>query len=607
MQFMKLNRYLCSCAVLGLLASCSDYLGEKPTSEWNDGYVWTIPELAQGVLYNAYEAISKVPDRYNGNFLDAATDNALTNKYSSSIYKLVSGDFSTYNYPLNNWNSCFNQFQYINSFLENGLTENTLYDRVDTEKDAAIKQRLMGEAHFLRAYWGFQLLQAYGGKSAQGGAALGYPLVMHFVTEEEAANISSYSRNTYRECADQILADLDIAIENLPKAYQNNDDAVFGKTHIGRPTSIAAHALKTRVALYAASPAYQDDDCVSLQGMDRYTIVNKEKYDSNWMQVLKIADELLNDATFSKFNALKPTELADAGNTTPGDFLFRFYFSTKDMETRHFTPYYLGDAANVPTQNLVDAYPMQNGYPIDRAASGYDASNPYQGRDLRFYNTIYYHGAKFGTNGNLIDVTESGNDGIMFSRNSSKTGYYLAKFLSKQETMLEIMTQKNSNHYNPILRKVEVFLNFAEASNELFGPTAKGTYVNDAGQTVTCKYSAYDVIKMVRKTSGGIEDTGYLDEMAADKDLFRKLILNERRLEFAFENQRYYDLRRWLMPLNETIKGVKVVKNENETFTYDTDVNVTEYKFDDIRYYYAPLPYSECVKNPNLINNLGWK
>lgn len=604
---MKFHRYLYFPVFLGLLTSCSDVFEEKHNENIDEKYVWSVPGYAQGVLYNAYKAMSKVPDYYDGNFLDAATDNAVTNKYGSSLYKMVTGNISQVSDPLGNWSTCYNQFQYINKFLERGLGDDVLYDLVDTEKDAAYKKRLKGEAHFLRAYWGFELLQHYGGKSAEGGAALGYPLALSFVTEEEAADMSNFTRNTYQECVAQIIDDCNIAIENLPSKYTGEDDAVLGSKHIGRATSIAAMALKSKVALYGASPAYQDDDVVELKGMGDFLIKDSEKYRQNWERVAKISDEILKRAEFIKYTPITEKMLSDAPNTTPAEFIFRFYFNSKDMETRHFTPYYFGNAANVPTQNLVDAFPMSNGYPISEVEkSDYDATNPYVGRDKRFYSTVYYQGAKFGTDGETIDVTEGGRDATTYNRNASRTGYYLSKYLSKQEEMLKPLVSKNSVHYYPVLRKAEIFFNFAEASNEVWGPKVKGTYVNEEGATVTCKYSAYEIIKMVRELSGGITDTRYLDEMANDKDSFRKLIQNERRLEFAFENHRYYDMRRWLLPLNEPVNGVKVSKDDAGNLTYDLNVKVEDRKFDDIRYYYSPLPYSECVKNSNLINNLGW-
>lgn len=164
--------------------------------------------------------------------------------------------------------------------------------------------------------------------------------------------------------------------------------------------------------------------------------------------------------------------------------------------------------------------------------------------------------------------------------------------------MLDPITSTNAQHYYPILRKAEVFLNYAEAANEAWGPKGKDP-------DGICKFTAYQVIKTIRQTSGGITDTKYLDEMAASKESFRILIQNERRLELAFENQRYYDIRRCLLPLNEAVKGAVVTKEGND-LVY-TSQKVEERKFDDIRYYYSPLPYDECVKNPNLVNNLGWK
>ena len=119
-------------------------------------------------------------------------------------------------------------------------------------------------------------------------------------------------------------------------------------------------------------------------------------------------------------------------------------------------------------------------------------------------------------------------------------------------------------------------------------------------------YTAYDVIKTLRAGSGGITDTGYLDEMARSKETFRELIRNERRIELAFENQRYFDMRRWLLPLNEPVRGVRVTADADGTYVYDTQVELEPRMYDDVRYYYAPLPYNECVKNPYLVNNMGW-
>lgn len=593
---MKTNKSISIILLLSLgLASCGKQWEEKADNRWDPKYTWEVAEIAQGVLYNAYSAMPSRPDSYGSNFLDAATDNALTSQYDSSVYKLSMGLLSTTNNPIGMWSTAFQQFQYINLFLENGLTDKTLYNKVDPEQDAKYKNRLKGEAYFLRAYWGFRLLQLYGGKTAD-GEALGYPLKMYFLTEEDASDYANMTRDSYEACAQQIMADCDVAIELLPLSYSGSDP-VLGSTEIGRATKVAAAALKSRVALYAASPAYQPDAIVQLNGMGDYTVRDEAALAEKWERAAAVANATIGLSGFGSIYGLQATDLADAPNTTPSEFIFRSFHNTKELENRHFAPYYFGKAGTIPSQNLVDAFPMQNGYPISHALSDYDESDPYANRDKRFYLNVYYHGAQYGNSGLAVDVTSRGKDSPSFDPYGSRSGYYLAKFLSKNETMLDPILSANAIHYYPLLRKAEVFLNYAEAANEAWGP--KG---NPEGYT----YTAYDVIKTLRAVSGGITDTGYLDEMARSKETFRELIRNERRIELAFENQRYFDMRRWLLPLNEPVRGVRVTADADGTYVYDTQVELEPRMYDDVRYYYAPLPYNECVKNPYLVNNMGW-
>lgn len=591
------------CAIA--FSSCETLFEEKTTNEWDEKYAWEVARIAEGVLVNAYTAIERRPDSYDNNFLDAATDNAVTNQYGSSIYKLGMGQFSATNNPIGIWGKCYEQFQYINSFLENGLTEKTIYNRKDETIDARYKERLKGEAYFLRAYWGFRLLQVYGGKT-ENGEALGYPIQISFVTEEQAANLQITNRDSYEACAQQIIDDCNVAIELLPDVY-SGDDPVTTASNIGRATKLTAMALKSRVALYAASPAYQTDEVVEIKEMGKFEVKNATTYEDKWKAALKAADECVSSTLFGDYSAaMTAKDLADAGNVTPSEFILRSYYNNKDVETRHFAPYYYGKAYNTPSQNLVDAFPSINGYPIDDSDNDeYNRDAPYENRDKRFYLNVYYHGAKYGNNGLPVDISEGGKDAQTFNQYASRTGYYLSKFLSKNEVMLNPIQSVNSVHYYPMIRKTEILLNYAEASNEINGPKAKGSYIKEDGTTVSCKYSAYDIIKMIREKSGGITDTRYLDEMANNKDDFRILIQNERRIELAFENHRFFDVRRWLLPLDVTIKGVSVTEN-SDGLKYEY-YDVERRKLDDIKYYYMPLPYDECVKNPDLVNNLGWK
>lgn len=573
-----------------LLCGCESALDEKLQGEWEDRDIWRIPQMAEGVLMNAYTDIPAYPD--NGSvFPDAATDNALTNDYSSGPHRAAMGEITPMYNPFGNWQTCYEKFQYIHRFLENGLTENTVYNRIDPEIDLRIKRRLAGEAFFLRAWWGFQLLGQYGGKTAA-GEALGYPIVTKFIPEEEAA-ANRFRRNSYAECAARIFADCHRAMELLPGTYAG-DDPVVGISDIGRASSQAAAVLKSRIALYAASPAYQPDDITRIEGMGSFTVTDAAAYTRKWIYAAQVADSILRTPAFANFEPLAATDLADVPNATPGQLVFRQHSNYRGMEARHFPPSYYGAARTVPSQNLVDAFPALNGYPADdpRAGIGQD---PYARRDKRLDLNVYYQGRTFGKTGEPIDVAPGGRDAADFHADASRTGYYLAKHLSSKSDMLLPTALTNATHYNPLLRKAEVFLNFAEAANEAWGPKS----------APACKYTAYEVIKMVRELSGGITDEAYIDETAASRETFRKLIQNERRIEFAFEGHRYFDMRRWLLRLDEPVRGV-VVTRTDAGFTFETH-DVEPRKFDHIRFYYAPIPYEEIVKNPSLANNAGWQ
>ncbi len=260
---------------------------------------------------------------------------------------------------------------------------------------------------------------------------------------------------------------------------------------------------------------------------------------------------------------------------------------------------------NIHLRGALDCcvFPL-TGYPATDVRSGVDLSDPdfdltqlYAVLDNRFALNVYYHSATFGDSGQPLDMSEGGKDSPSFSENATRTGYYLAKFVSKKSAMLNPIQTLNSVHYNPLLRKSEVLLNFAEAANEAWGnPTVKAE---------GCLYSAYEILKTIRSQAGGINFDLYLDEMAQSKDSFRKLIQNERRLEFTFENHRYFDMRRWVLPLNEEVEGVAVTRKEDGTFSFK--VQKVEQRKYEVKNYFMPLPYAELEKNKNLMNNQGWE
>ena len=161
-------------------------------------------------------------------------------------------------------------------------------------------------------------------------------------------------------------------------------------------------------------------------------------------------------------------------------------------------------------------------------------------------------------------------------------------------------------HIYPRIRYTEIFLAYAEAANDAWGPKADPKGIG---------FTAYDVIKAIRERAKlGTDEYGlplpggdsYLEECAADQAKMTELIRNERRIELCFENKRFWDMRRWQMPLNETVQGMRVDRDEDGVLTY-TRIDVEERKYDSSYQWYGPIPKGEVLKWSNLKQNKGWR
>jgi hypothetical protein len=570
---------------------CKKALEPKTDSSYGADVVWSLPDQAQAVLLNAYTAIPNRYDNFSGNnFLDAATDNAVTNSFGSAIAQIGAGSISSQDNQIGNWSTNYNQLRNINLFLDNGLTDKITYDITSAANDLKYKQRLKGEALFLRAYWSFRLLQQYGGKTND-GQALGYPILIRTLTDEEARN-TNISRNTYEDCVLQIIKDIDEAQTLLPFEYVGSDNIV-GLGNRGRANQQSCAALRVRVAVYGASPAYQPNSITQITTMGQFSVTNPALYNQKWVRATTFAAAAMT--LVGNFTSLKTSDFNSV--TTPGEFIWRRTTNNRATEAAQYPPYNYGGGTTGPSQNLVDAFPALNGYPITDPRSNYDNNNPYASRDPRLDLTIYHNNSAF--DGRLIQTFDGGLDANTTFPNATRTGYYVRKWLSVKSGILNPETGQNDFHYFVMLRKSEIYLNYAEAANEAYGPN-----VVPPGATM----SAATVIRNIRTAAGltAASSNAYVTEVALlGKDSFRKLIQNEVRLTFAFENYRYFNMRRWVLPLNEAIRGTKITKVNNTTFTYQ-GTTVEPRSFNDIRYYYLPLPYAELSKSPGLINNMGW-
>ena len=369
-------------------------------------------------------------------------------------------------------------------------------------------------------------------------------------------------------------------------ATQNEYDRVFGAKFNGRMDGAIVEAFRSKAALLGASPAFNANSGVT------------------WAEAANSAAIVLD--RIGGVGGMDPKGWTWYANTTeidglkngscPAEVMWRGEKSQDNTwEAKNFPPSLYGRGRINPTQNFVDAFPMANGYPITDPESGYNASDPYSNRDPRLAAYVVLNGSTEGVDNTVITTASDGSTKDALNKvngSSTRTGYYLRKLL-RQDVNLNPTSVTKQYHYTPRIRYTEIFLDYAEAANEAWGPTGTGGHA----------YSAYDVIKAIRSRAGVGKDNGdaYLESIKNDKDKMRQLIRNERRIELSFEGFRFWDLRRWKSNLNETTTGMDI-NSANNTYK-KIDVDTRNYK--DYQYY-GPIPYSEVLKFNQLIQNKGW-
>ena len=662
---MKIRKYLCISLVIAVLFSCEKYLEPKLTNDFGDDVTWKIPDYTLRMLLSVYDGIPDLLHWCDGNnYLDAITDNSLTTQTSSSLYGYVFGTATMHSNPIGNWSNCYNSIALANLFLEKGLAPELKYNLNNPTYDRMIRNRSRGEAYFLRAWWQHELLKNYGGR-AQNGQALGFVIATRTFSDNDIEYANNLPRNTYEDCVKQILADCDSAIKYLPLRYSRdqNDKVIsaehpYGQSNYQRASQRSAHGLKSRVALLGASPAYQPAGAYAL---------DEDSIKKKWLRAAIVAQEALTLGGMGTTADMLPLKnVLIVGNTVTqfpmdvgadAEMLFVRTRNDRNAENHHYPMWWFGQAKCNPSQNLVNAYPMKNGYPIIHPSSGYDPQNPYVNRDGRFVEHINFNGGKFCqiADERVMEIYGSADDGTIgrdapgFDYRNTWTGYYIRKGMSNKPNRNynpdNPGATNNDGHRNPLLRRGEIWFNLAEAMNEYAGPNGTITIpklgtvitINDEDTIVTkvdvTTEKPIDIMKKLRTlwTTG----TAYVDEVADQgPEAFRKFILDERRIEFAFENIRLWDIRRWQMPeLNEPIYGVKIYAEYDRTvdegklvnsvwvpnlvrkykYTYfGTDPNeepvvVQKRNLSDPRHYTSPIPYSEMMKNPNLVQNAGWE
>ncbi|NCD72440.1 RagB/SusD family nutrient uptake outer membrane protein [Mucilaginibacter agri] len=427
---------------------------------------------------------------------------------------------------------------------------------------AGHKTHLEGELKFIRAFRYQDLIRNYGGVVLMGDQVVDLT--------DNLQDPALYKRASLSDCMKYVYAQLDDAASKLP--VDNS-----GTWQLGRATKGAALALKSRLTLYAASPLYNvgtwQDAVTAAQAV---ISLNKYGIYQGGYGNLFLTNET-NEAIFERlYTKNAPHTALEIANGPNG---------------------YGGWAGNSPLQNLVDDYEMDNGKPITDPTSGYNASTPYVHRDPRFSMTVLYNGSSY--RGSTVDSYLPGgkdsNDGPS-NWNTTKTGYYLRKF---ENDAYPLENPWGNSGFQPWIyfRYAEILLNFAEAANEAYGPDAI-----PAGSS----FSAAQAVNMIRSRTG--VNMPALPAGLSQSQM-RDAVRYERRVELAFEEHRYYDVRRWKIAdvtENKPAAGVIITKKSDGTFTYTPKVALDGRLFLQ-QHYWLPIPRTEIqASNNQLQQNPGY-
>lgn len=582
--------WLAALAALALMG-CEGVLDPLPSGHMTDENLSEFPSMLRGFVDKAYSLANTTT--YNTTeylFLDCVTDDGVFTAPTTTLRKLAQGTISPSEDPFATyWSRDYQGIYYCNRFLKDDAGLNTQYF-LSHEVDSLIRHNYQGDAYALRAWFAYDLLKKFGGVSLD-GKLLGVPIVDKYFEQSEVP-ASSWERASFDDCVKQILADCDAALLYLPVANRDwyaVNTQVQGACRWQKFDQQSVTALKALVYLLWASDAFNP-------GGDVTRWENAAKY--AW-EAIKFK---LNDDGAHGFNPLNSYDFLDPNNKD-ALLISRHSGNTATMEAHQYPNGFQGSAVYTPSQNLVDAFPMANGYPITDARSGYDPAKPYVGRDPRFYATIFYHGSSACRNGNASNVMYTfdmaGRD-LPGLQSNGLTCYYLKKHLY-------MGWNGNDQNIQYMPRSVvyigwrDMVLAFAEAANRAWGPT-----------DTRLGMSAKEALAYVRnrKTFDGAPGLGtsgdpYLDECASSKDKFEALVRNERRVEFCFEGKRFYDLMRWGIPLTE--RNVPVYKADvsvgaDGSVTYGKSVVYTI----DLKSRFLPLPYTDMQRASGLVQNEGW-
>lgn len=536
--------------------SCEDdFLDRKLDTDLKEDEAFISYSRIRDFGYGVYNFVPQGFNRIDGSFFAAASDEAEHTWQSSNIHRFNQGAITPYNNPDDQWNHYYEGIRRANMFLERteGFKDVIVRDTINSDAKAEYLRQcddidwMRQEVRFLRAYFHFELIKRYGG----------VPLIKSVLSLEDELD---KPRNSYEECIQFIANECDAVADTVRTEWVGHRD-----DEAGRITKGAVLALKSRALLYAASPLHNEENDVA-----------------KWEKAAEAAYEVIDMGKYSLHNDYGALFKSPASYRSDEVILSRREGESNDIERENYPiGTEEGQSGTCPSQNLVDAY---------EKLEGWNPENPYENVDPRLKMTVVVNNSTW--NDRAIEAFTGGIDGKGKER-ASRTGYYLKKFL---QDGLDLTRDQTTVHSWILFRYGEILLNFAEAMNEAYGPD------NDPeGYGLTAR----NALNQVRQRPG--VDLSVVEEGLSRQDM-RSKIKNERRVELAYEEHRFWDLLRWKDAediLNQPLRGVEIAKVEDDHFTYDY-VDVEPRHFDERMYLY-PIPNEEVLKSEGeLIQNPGW-
>ena len=567
---MKKIFYILSLVVL--TAGCHVLDFDETSSDFTREDMLTSYSNIEKVLTNVYGYMpNKDIADVSSALRDCGSDDAEYADPEASVQRFTNGNWSAISTVDTKW-ELFGGVRAANDFLdmvwdeENHDIKESIKENLSIFKYTSKYTQQMDmialfpyQARVLRAYFFFELARRYGD----------IPMPLVKLTPEEANEIE---KTSFDEVINFIVSECDDAAAHLPNTYMG-----MLEDQIGRVTKGFALAVKAKALLYAASPLHNP-------GGDK----------AKWQKAAQAAKAIMD----MNYYRLDPAEKAN-NYLSPEVIMAICRSESQSLEKYNYPVRFTygsrtSMAGTYPTQNLVDAFQTINGYDIILGANGwettdpaFDVTKPYENRDPRFARAILANGMTF--KGSTIETFVGGKDySATRSDLGTVTGYYLHRYLVDNVDFTP-EASVSAKHQWIVYRYAEALLSFAEAANEYLGsPT-------DASLGI----SALDALNQVRANAGmpDVTATSYADFQAA--------VRREWRVEFAFEDHRFWDVRRWDIgqATQGQIDGVEIVKSAGQLVYSRTVVETRPWA---ARMNLYPIPQSETFSNPNLTQNTGW-